>query len=138
MLIHTRSFAPGPWEEAKLLFPQADPLDTDLRGGVVYESVTQNYAPVVPVTVTVRDPQGQPLPGARVAFSLLNMGELAEIASRTTGGDGAARLRLGKGSVWVTAQAGGSGPRACSTPGSPPALELTLGRPAPQGAWLPF
>ena len=68
MLIHTRSFAPGPWEEAKLLFPGADPLDTDQRGGVVYESVTQNYAPVVPVTVTVRDPQGRPLSGARVGL----------------------------------------------------------------------
>ena len=138
MLIHTRSFAPGPWEEAKLLFPQADPLDTDLRGGVVYESVTQNYAPVVPVTVTVRDPQGRPLSGARVAFSLLNMGELAEIASRTTGPDGAARLRLGKGSVWVTSQAGGLWAEGLLHTGESPALELTLGRPAFQEAWLPF
>lgn len=138
MLIHARSFAPGPWEEAKLLFPQADPLDTDLRGGVVYESVTQNYAPVVPVTVVVRDPQGRPLPGARVAFSLLNMGELAEIASRTTGPDGAARLRLGKGSVWVTAQAGGLWAEGLLHTGESPALELTLGRPNPQEAWLPF
>ena len=133
-----RSFAPGPWEEAKLLFPGADPLDTDQRGGVVYESVTQNYAPVVPVTVTVRDPQGQPLSGARVAFSLLNMGELAEIASRTTGPDGAARLRLGKGSVWVTSQAGGLWAEGLLHTGESPALELTLGQAAPREAWLPF
>ncbi len=83
-------------------------------------------------------PPGRPLPGARVAFSLLNMGELAEIASRLTGPDGAARLRLGKGSVWVTAQAGGLWAEGLLHTGESPALELTLGRPAPQEAWLPF
>ncbi len=138
MLIHARSFAPGPWEEAKLLFPGADPPGHGQRGGVVYESVTQNYAPVVPVTVTVRDPQGQPLSGARVAFSLLNMGELAEIASRTTGPDGAARLRLGKGSVWVTSQAGGLWAEGLLHTGESPALELTLGQAAPPGSLAPL
>ena len=138
MLLHARGFAPGPWEEAKLLYPGADPLDTDLRQGVVYEGVTQNYAPAAPVAVTVRDPQGRPVPGARVSFSVLNMGELAEIASRLTGDDGVARLRLGKGSVWVCARKEGLWAEALLHTGAAQALELTLGQPEAEEGWQPF
>ena len=84
-------------------------------------------------------PQGQPLSGARVAFSLLNMGELAEIASRTTGPDGAARLRLGKGSVWVTSQAGGLWGRGPAPHrGVPGPWSSPWARQPPREAWLPF
>lgn len=99
MLIHTRSFV-GDLPAPAWLYPGVDPVDLDVRGGVAYETLTARYAPVQVCTVTTE-------PGARVVFSVMNMAGLRPIAHRTADGAGAARLRLGLGSVHVTAEGDG-------------------------------
>ncbi len=102
VMIHARCFLPGSREEWDFLFPEVDPQDLRAEDGVVYETVTPRYGETRLVTVTVED-GGVPVPGARVAFSVLNMAGYAETAAKETGEDGKACLRLGLGSVLVSA-----------------------------------
>ncbi|RKJ41360.1 transglutaminase domain-containing protein [Acutalibacter sp. 1XD8-33] len=106
MLCHTKVFvgeAPG-WE---FLFPGVSPLDLNRREGVAYESVTARYAKARPFEVRVAGPQGEPLCRAEIGIYLLNDGGLREIARRIAGENGEARLNLGLGSLWVTAEKDG-------------------------------
>lgn len=129
MLIHTRVFAgEGDW---RWLFPEADPLDLDLREGVAYESVTARYAGTRAFRVKVTGPDG-PAAGAKVGFYLLNEGALRPIGSRVAGEDGVAALNLGRGSLWVLAQAGGLTAESLVHTGETDCVELTLGA-APVG-----
>ncbi len=85
MLIHSREFDPTP-----------GPEDPDLyrRHGLLYRVQTARYAPTRIFTVEAP-------PGSLVRFSLLNAGALLPIAEKTAGPDGAARLRLGLGSIHI-------------------------------------
>lgn len=124
MLAHTRVFVgEGNWD---FLFPGVSPLDLDVREGVAYESVTARYAPVRPFTVEVTGPLGQPAAGARVELYILNEGVLRSIAQRTTGQDGAARLNLGLGSLWATAEDGDLWAEALVDATQDDRVELTL------------
>lgn len=67
------------------------------------------YADTVELTVRVKDEQGNPVPGARVEFSLLNFARIGRIATLTTGGEkegetfGSVKLETGRGDLWVSA-----------------------------------
>lgn len=71
------------------------------------------YAPTAELKVTVADEEGNPVPEARVEFSVLNYGKFSPIASLRTGrkeeGDdyGRAKLDTGCGSLLVSAWAEG-------------------------------
>ncbi len=107
MRIHGRCFLQGSYEDWGFLFPDTDPVDLEEDGSVVFESVTGRYAEMKLFSVLVQDEKGQPLSGVRVTFSVLNMAALSEIAVRKTGQDGKAVLRLGAGSVHITAEKDG-------------------------------
>lgn len=96
MLIHTRNFI-GDLPAPPWLYPGTEPTDLDAREGVMYETLTARYAPTQLCTVTAP-------PGARLTFSVVNMAALRPIAERAVDETGAARLRLGLGSVHVTAE----------------------------------
>jgi len=106
MLIHTRSFVGGLPAPA-WLYPGTEPVDLDVRDGVAYETLTARYAPAQLCTVTVRGEDGIPVAGARLTFSVINMAALRPIAQRVADEYGMVRLRLGAGSVHVTAEKGG-------------------------------
>lgn len=104
VMIHSRTFAPGGKEAFSFLFPDTEPANLWTEQGVVYEAVTDRYAETEEVEVTVVDQSGQPIPGAEVTVSLLNMAEFSKIAALKTDENGRAKLRLGLGSVRVSAQ----------------------------------
>ena len=103
VMVHARSFVAGSREEAAFLFPGLDPLDWDLREGVAYENRTAHYGRAKLLTVEVRDGRGSPVQGAGVAFSVMNMAAPQEVARRTTDEAGRAQLRVGRGSLLLTA-----------------------------------
>ncbi len=102
MLIHTRTFLPEDGEAEALLFPEAAEEDRFTVDGVRFSLRTARYAETRPVTVTVLSETGQPVPNARVIFSVLNMGGYLPIGEKTTGAAGKVSLRLGSGDVKIT------------------------------------
>ncbi len=98
MVIHTRTFCPDPRAEG-LFFPDARPEDRFFEDGKRFQLVTGRYAATRPFTVTVRTPAGEPVPGARVRFAVLNMGVYRSVAVTATDAQGRAVLRLGLGSI---------------------------------------
>lgn len=103
MMIHTRYFLPEGLEAAPLLLPDADPAALREEEEMVLETVTGRYGAASPAEVAVVDDSGAPAEGAEVSFSILNFAGPEEIAVLKTGHDGAVRLPLGSGSVFVTA-----------------------------------
>lgn len=125
MFIHARAFVQGSEEEVAFLFPGRDRADFSLREGVAYETVTARYAETRVVTVTVtRD--GKPVSGAEVLFEILNMARFSEITRQSTDGQGQVVLRLGLGSVRVTARKNGFWAEAEWNVTEAGALELAL------------
>ncbi|WP_300685272.1 transglutaminase domain-containing protein [Acutalibacter sp. 1XD8-36] len=125
MLCHTKCFVgrDGSWER---LLPGEDPLDIDVREGIAYLSVTERYGRAREFTVRVTDNSGAGIPGAIVEYYVLNEGLLRKIARRVTDGGGNARMRLGLGSVWVTARHGGMLREQLVNTGETGMVELSL------------
>lgn len=134
MLIHSRAFAPQP--ALPLLFPDTDPIDLSVTEGVVYETVTQRYGETRPVTVSVLGRDGALLPNITVRFFVLNMANFREIAVRKTGQNGKAVLRLGLGSVLVSAMP--NGPEALLEVSQTDHVSLTWGEPSEPESWREF
>ena len=115
VLVHTRAFVQGTKEEAAFLFPQTDPACWAVEEGVAWENLTPRYGAVKPVRVQVLAPDGAPVAGAVVSFSVLNMGAPREVARLRTEEEGTVSLPLGQGTVLVSAwqegafSAGGEG-----------------------------
>ena len=67
-------------------------------------NLLSHYAPTRRVTVTVADPQGQPLSGATVKFKMYNYAEYYTLATYPTNAQGQASLTTGLGDilVWAT------------------------------------
>ncbi len=103
VMVHTRTFVQGSREETAFLFPCLDPLDWDIQEGVAVENITARYGSVKRMDVSVADQEGNPVSGAWVAFSVMNMAAPQEVARRRTDGEGRVSLRLGKGTVLLTA-----------------------------------
>ena len=66
-------------------------------------NVTENYAPVDTLHVSVLNPDGTPASGARVTFRLYNYGEFFPIATKKTNDQGHASLTAGLGDLLVWA-----------------------------------
>jgi len=71
-------------------------------------NVTENYAKVNPVTVTVTDSAGNPVTEATVDFRLYNYAELYPIATKQTDANGHASLLRGEGDLIVWASKDGA------------------------------
>lgn len=70
-------------------------------------SVTENYAPVGPGSVVVRDERGAVVEGAEVLFSIYNYATYYPALRSLTDAQGEASIRAGLGSLVVTASKGG-------------------------------
>lgn len=97
MLLHTNVFGryEGP-EDAM----RATRLTTEIN-------ITENYAPVSPMTVTVVDDEGSAVEGARVEYKIYNYAEFYTIASKTTAADGRVTASLGHGDALIWASKDG-------------------------------
>lgn len=106
MMIHARTFVQGEKSDFSFLFPDADPVNLYVEQGVAYEAVTARYGETLLVTVLVKNEEGKPVSNARVFFSVLNMARFSEIAVLKTGQNGECTIRLGLGSVKISAFVG--------------------------------
>ncbi|MCH5352680.1 MAG: hypothetical protein J1E06_04350 [Acutalibacter sp.] len=106
MMIRSRTFASGNKEDFSFLFPDTEPANLWTEQGVVYEAVTSRYAETAEIEVTVVEKSGRPAAGVDVTFSLLNMAYFSAIAVLKTDQGGKVKLRLGLGSVKVSAAYG--------------------------------
>ena len=94
MLIHTRvpgTIYAGPEEQV-----QVDDDYTELN-------LLSNYAPTLPLIVTVRDEGGKPVEGANVEFQVFNYGGFSPLVRLVTNQAGEVRLTTGKGDLLVHA-----------------------------------
>lgn len=83
-------------------------VDTkEWSGDALYQTVncTARYTDTRILTVLVTD-KGQPIPGARVRFQIVNYSELYTLWETTTDADGFARFETGPGDLLVYAQFG--------------------------------
>lgn len=94
MLMHARVF--GPYQGTEEILSTAD--------GITDINVTEHYAPVDTLNVTVLDASGKPIQGATVDFRIYNYAEFYPIASKVTDNNGHASLIAGKGDMilWVS------------------------------------
>lgn len=94
MLMHARVF--GPYEGSEEILSRAD--------GITDINVTDHYAPVDTLWVTVTDHNGKPIEGAKVSFRIYNYAEFYPIATKITDKNGSASIVSGLGDmlVWAT------------------------------------
>lgn len=94
MLMHTRVFGDYPGPEQIM----------SVNGGITEINVTDNYVPVREAVVQVVGRDGKPRAGLQVEFKIYNYAEFYTAGRRTTGADGKAMLRTGKGNMlaWAT------------------------------------
>lgn len=97
MMMHTRVLGNYSGDEEII---QTGETHTDIN-------VTSNYAPTATATVRVVDAAGQPVPDAKVRFSLYNYAEFYPLCTRTTDAKGEASLKTGLGDMVVWASHNG-------------------------------
>ena len=73
------------------------------ENGVYFIDRTAAYADTVLCTVRVNNEENRPVQGVEVRFDVLNYSQYSPIASRITGEDGTVTLRIGKGSLHISA-----------------------------------
>lgn len=125
ILVHSRLFGRAAADDAVI---SAD-------GAVTFLNQTARYAPVRTLTVSVREPDGQPSAGAEVTFGVVNAAQIFPAAVVRTDGTGAARLSCGYGDLIVQVQ---KHALRCEVlcPAAQQTLELTLTEPEPpSGCW---
>lgn len=93
MLMHTKVF--GDYNGTEEIVSK-NPSYTEIN-------VTENYAPVKKIKVTVVDSDGKAAQGADVDFKIYNYAELYTVATKTTDSIGSATITLGLGDVVVWA-----------------------------------
>ncbi len=103
MLVHYRLFS-SLWQPPEATFR---------NGGLCEINDLAAYADTAMLTVAVEDEAGRPVPGARVCFEIVNYAELYPLAVCTTGKDGCAAFRSGKGTLCVHASHGELLGRTC-------------------------
>ena len=128
ILVHSRLFGR----------PAPDDAVISEDGAVTFLNQTARYAPVRPLTVLVRGPDGSPAAGAAVTFGIVNASQVFPAAVIRTDSRGAAQLACGNGDLIVQARKGALRCEALC-PAAQPALELTLAQPeAPSERWEAF
>lgn len=97
MLLHTNVFGRynGPEDVMR-----ATRLTTEIN-------ITENYAPVSPLTVTVVDENDAAVEGALVELKIYNYAEFYSVASKTTAADGSVSASLGHGDAMIWASKDG-------------------------------
>lgn len=126
----------GPAARAMMInsrwFGKDEPLEPVLARPDMSARVSQLglYADTVELKVKVADSEGNPVPGARVDFCLLNYGRFSSIATLVAGGEpededyGAVRLETGRGDLLVCAYGEGMyGEKHISLTAAPPEEE---------------
>lgn len=117
MMMHTKAFGNYDGPEEAL---EHQPSYTNIN-------VTENYAPIAPISVKVVDKQGNPVRDANVRFSVYNYAEYYPITTQTTGADGRTTVSTGKGDmlVWASGNGGQYGV-AHATAGSDTLVNVVL------------
>lgn len=135
VMIHARAFVRGGREDFAFLFPDTEAVDLMAEHGVALEAVTRRYAETELVTATVLNGRGEPVPGARVACSVLNMAAFREVCAAGTDESGTARFRLGRGSVLFSVSFGAEYAETLLDVSKGTTAVLTLSRPRGNSAW---
>ena len=125
ILVHSRCFGR----------PAADDMVISTDGAVTFLNQTARYAPVRTLTVSAREPDGQPSAGAEVTFGIVNASDVFPAAVVRTDSKGTAQLSCGHGDLVVQARKNAlCCERLC--PSAQQTLELTLAQPQiPSGRW---
>ena len=89
-------------------------------------NVTENYAPVRTVNVTVRDRDGKPVEDATINFSLYNYAEFYPVAVKKSDTNGHASLNGGMGDFMVWASDGTNFGIAKASPSESGAVDIIL------------
>ncbi|GLX67062.1 transglutaminase domain-containing protein [Paenibacillus glycanilyticus] len=97
MLLNTRIFAEYPGPEDIIV---ANESFTEIN-------LLENYAPARTVEISVKDKDGNPVPGAEVRFELYNMAEFYPIATLLADVFGQIRFKTGNGDLLVRGAANG-------------------------------
>ncbi len=118
LLVHSRCFGR----------PAPDDAVISEDGAVTFLNQTARYAPVRPLTVLVREPDGSPAAGAEVTFGIVNASEIFPAAVIRTDSRGAAQLVCGYGDLALQARKSGWSCEALC-PAAQQTLELTLTQP---------
>ena len=110
-----RGWFTGPASRAVMVhsrwFGKDEPEDRQVgpKGMAKVLNHMEHYASTVELTVKVEDENGNPVPGAKVDFQVLNHGAFGSVAVVYTGSEGedrgAARLLTGFGDLYITASA---------------------------------
>lgn len=128
ILVHSRLFGR----------PAPDDAVISEDGAVTFLNQTARYAPVRPLRVLVREPDGSPAAGAEVTFGIVNASQIFPAAVIRTDSRGAAQLVCGYGELALQARKGALRCEALC-PAAQQTLELTLAQPeAPSGRWEAF
>ena len=128
MLVHSRCFGDIAGEEI-----------ISRVGIIAFLNHLRRYAPAKKLTVTVRDPEGRPVPGAQVCFGILNYSTIFDVAEMVTDRDGEVSLTCGLGSINVRARKGGVSVEQMVFAPESDRVELVLEERAPSfGIWEDF
>lgn len=113
-----------------------DEAMTQRQGICRMDNQTRRYAATANLTVTVHHPAGEPVSGAWVRFSVVNMAAPAVIAALETGADGRVHLETGLGSCLVEAEYAGKFAWTAVTVTADTSLTLTPDTAQPEpGCW---
>ncbi len=104
MMVHARDFIDYGFSSPDEDGEREEPGDVPGReNGVYFIDRTAAYADTVLCTVSVINERNESVKGAEVRFDVLNYSQYSNIASRITGKDGTVTLRIGKGSLHISA-----------------------------------
>ena len=91
MMVHSKAFGKYKGDEEVVKHTE---LYSELN-------LLSHYAPTRRVTVTVKDPDGQPVEGAQVKYKLYNYAEYYTLSTQTTDAEGKASLTTGLGDLLI-------------------------------------
>lgn len=103
LLVHAREFTDYRLPRKESLRNEEGMLGRD--HGVYFLNRTSGYADTVLLTIRVTD-HGRPVENAEVTLSILNYAQFAPVASLKTNEKGVVSLRIGRGTLLVTARMG--------------------------------
>ncbi|MBE5967695.1 MAG: transglutaminase domain-containing protein [Lachnospiraceae bacterium] len=128
VLIHSRTFSDFTSDSSEECIGKEELL--------TYYNNTSFYAKTRELTVTVKDPKGQPVEGASVSLEILNMAEYSSVVTLITDGKGEAHISVGLGSVRVRAWKGEIFGETKVSVNESANVELTLERSAGKTDWV--
>lgn len=103
MVVHARTFTGADNDgELKKLYGE-NAYRFHVENGVTYEHVTDLYALLTPLEITVNKEDGTPAVNALVKLEILNMAEMLSAGNIRTDEEGKVRVQLGRGQVRVHA-----------------------------------